>query len=218
MASISSPEIPSTEEIREATRAVLDRPEFAEPPTWHQMLLDMMLAVKEWLDRLASWSEANPALARVLFIAAVVILLACLAHLLYLALADTLPFRRRRVASAGRKARWEILEGAATDWRDALQLARAKLAEGDLKRAVWIAHRVLLGLLDQQGAVHFTGWKTNSHYLRECASAHPWRNNFAELTELYEQVVYASRQVSAEVVEASVAQVDGLCAEAGTQS
>jgi hypothetical protein len=218
MASVSSPQIPSTEEIREATRAVLDRPEFAEPPAWHQMLLDMMLAVKEWLDRLAGWSEANPTMARILFIGALIILLACLAHMLYLALADTLPFRRRREASAARNARWEILEGAATDWREALQLARVKLAEGDLKRAVWIAHRVLLALLDQQGAVHFAGWKTNSHYLRECASVHPWRKNFAELTELYEQVVYASRPVSVEVVEASVAQVDRLCAESGTQS
>lgn len=214
MASPIERQIPSPEEIREATRAVLERPEFAEPPQWHQTLLDFLLAIKEWLDRLAAWSEANPTLARILFIAALIILLACLVHILYLALADTLPFGRRRENATARKARWEILEGAAANWQEALQLARAKLAEGDLKRAVWIAHRVSLGLLDQQGAVQFAGWKTNSHYLRECAPAHPWRKSFAELTDLYEEVVYASRPVTAAQVEASVAQVDRWHAEA----
>jgi hypothetical protein len=211
-------QIPTPETIRAATRSVLDRPEFAEPPRWHQSLVDMMLAVKEWLDRLSGWSEANPTLAKVLFVLAVIILLACLGHVLYLMLADTPLFRRATTDASRRSARWEILEGAATDWHDALQLARAKLAEGDLKRAVWIAHRVLLGLLDQQGAVHFAGWKTNSHYLRECAPTHPWHKPFAEITDLYEQIVYASRQVPAAHVEASVTQIDRLCAASGGQS
>jgi hypothetical protein len=210
-------EIPDPETIRAATRAVLDRPEFAEPPRWHQALVDMLLAIKEWLDRLSGWSEANPTMAKVLFVLAVVILLVCLGHVLYLMLADTALFRRARADTRGRSARWEILEGAASDWRGALEIARAELAAGNLKRAVWIAHRVLLGLLDQQGAVHFAGWKTNSHYLRECAPAHPWHKPFAELTELYEQIIYASRHVPVGDVEASVAQVDRLCAESGAQ-
>ena len=41
-------------------------------------------------------------------------------------------------------------------------MARDELKEGDVRRAVWIAHRVLLGLLDEQGAIKFAGWKTNS--------------------------------------------------------
>ncbi|MGH7855129.1 MAG: DUF4129 domain-containing protein, partial [Candidatus Binatia bacterium] len=73
-------------------------------------------------------------------------------------------------------------------------------------------------LLDQQGAVQFAGWKTNSHYLRECAPAHPWHATFVELTELYEQLVYASRHISTDVVEALVLRVDGLCSGAGAQS
>ena len=210
--------LPPPETIREATRAILDRPEFAEPPRWHQTLFEFLTAVKEWLDRLASWSEANPTLARILFIVGLLILLACLGHLVYLALADALPFRRKKDAAIGRPAHWEILEGAATNWRDALQLARAKLTEGDPRRAIWIAHRVLLGLLDQQGAVQFAGWKTNSHYLRECAQANPWYSTFTELTELYEQAVYASRQVSADLVEALVARVDRLCNDAGSRA
>lgn len=211
-------QIPAPEKIREATRAILDRPEFAEPARWHQALFEFLRAIKEWLDRLAAWSEAHPTSARVLFILAVVVLLACLGHLLYLALADALPFRRKKDEADGTAARWEILQGVATNWPDALRVARDKLTEGDLRRAVWIAHRVLLGLLDQQGAVRFAGWKTNSHYLRECAPAHPWHSTFTELTELYEQAIYASRNVSVDLVETLVSRVEGMCGGAGSRA
>lgn len=211
-------QLPTPEKIRAATREVLDRPEFAEPSQWYQTLWEILRAIKDWLDRLSSWSEAHPTLARILFILAVLIMLACLAHVLYLALADVLPFRRKDDDVAARATRWEILEGAATNWHDALQLARTMLNEGNSRRAVWIAHRVLLALLDQQGALQFAGWKTNSHYLRECAPTHPWRSIFNELTELYEQVVYASRQISAEVIEAHVLRVDRICSEATTRA
>ena len=211
--------IPAPEKIREATRAVLERPEFAEPSRWHEFLFEILSAVKKWLDGLSSWAETNPTLARFFFIVALLILLVCLAHILYLALADVLPFRRKKDGpTAGRRAGWDILEGAATNWREALQVARSLLKEGKTRRAIWIAHRVLLGLLDEQGAVKFAGWKTNSHYLRECAQSHPWHGTFAEVTELYDQVVYASRHVSADVAEALVLRLDRLCDEAGVST
>ncbi len=215
MAALQVNPIPPPEKIREATRQILDRPEFAEPSRWYRSVNDILNAIKEWLDRLGNWSEAHPDLARVLFIIALVILLACLTHLLYLALADVLPFRRKQDREAARPARWEILQGAATNWREALELARAMVNEGNSRRAVWIAHRVLLGLLDQQGAVKFAGWKTNSQYLGECARDHPWRPAFAELTELYEQAVYASRQISADAAAQWVARVGRFCLETG---
>jgi hypothetical protein len=211
-------QVPAPEQIREATRAILDRPEFAEPSQWHQTVWEILKTIKEWLERLSSWSEAHPTLARIAFILAVLIMLACLAHLLYLALADVLPFRRNEDSAAARPVGWEILEGAGTNWRDALDLARAMLNEGNSRRAIWIAHRVLLALLDQQGAVQFAGWKTNSQYLRECAQAHPLHAIFAELTHCYDQVVYASRNISAELVETLVARVDRLCSEASIRS
>jgi hypothetical protein len=206
---------PSPEKIREATRAVLDRPEFAEPSPWHEFLFDIINAIKAWLDRLGSWSEANPNLARILFVVALLILLLCLGHMLYLALADVLPFRRRKENTLAQRARWEILEGAAANWHEALQVARAVLKQGNARRAIWIAHRVLLGLLDEQGAVKFAGWKTNSRYLVECAHNHPWHATLAEVTALYEQVVYASRQISIDVAEALVLRIDRMCNEAG---
>jgi hypothetical protein len=214
-AAVQLNQVPPPEKIREATRAILDRPEFAEPSRWHEFLFDVLNAIKAWLDRLGSWSEANPTLARVFFILALVIMFACLGHVLYLALADVLPFRRKKESVAAQRARWEILEGAAPNWAEALQLARAMLKEGDARRAIWIAHRVLLGLLDEKGAVKFAGWKTNSRYLSECARSHPWHATFAEVTEIYEQVVYASRQISADAAEALVLRVDRLCHESG---
>jgi hypothetical protein len=203
--------VPAPEEIRQVVREVLERPEFAEPTAWRDTLMSLLLALKDWLDRFAAWTEANPTLARILFVLAVLLLVLCLGHLLYLALADALPFRRRASTAVERPPRWEILGGAATNWQDALQLARAKLGEGDARRAIWIAHRVLLGLLDQQGALQFAGWKTNSHYLRECLRSHPWHGIFAELTALYDEAVYGHRQVGHESVQPLLTRLDRLC-------
>lgn len=209
-------QIPPPEQIRETTQAILARGEFAEPSRWREMLIELLQAIKQWLDRLGSWTESHPDLARVVFIAALVLLLVCLAHLIYLALADVLPFGRRRHQPAPPPgARWHILEGSAANWRDALELARALVREGKLRRAIWIAHRVLLGLLDQQGAIKFAGWKTNSHYLAECAPSHPWRATFAELNELYEGAVYADRAAASDTTESLLARLDGFCREAG---
>src|SRR5688572_19014173 len=175
MSAVSQPgQIPSPEKIREATREVFQRPEFTEPSRWHEIFLEMLKTIKEWLDALGAWSEANPIFARILFVVALLVSVACLAHLIYLALADVLPFGRIKSSAPPRPSRWEILQGTATNWHEALKIARDMLSEGNARRAIWIAHRVLLGLLDEQGAIKFAGWKTNSHYLGECARSHPW--------------------------------------------
>jgi hypothetical protein len=208
---LQSNQVPSAEAIRAATREILDRPEFTEPSRWWQIFFEMVKAIKEWLDTLSAWSEANPVLARVLFVIALLVLLVCLAHLLYLALADVLPFGRKKNSPPTRSNRWEILQGTATNWHEALRMARDELKEGDVPRAVWIAHRVLLGLLDEQGAIKFAGWKTNSHYLGECARSHPWYAIFAELSDLYERVIYARLLPPADAAEALLVRVNHLC-------
>jgi hypothetical protein len=201
---------PSADAVREATREILDRPEFTEPSRWHEILYEILRTIKEWLDALGAWAEANPTAARILFIVGVIVLIACLVHVLYLALADVVPFGGAKGAPARQRWRWEILEGTASNWREALDLARSMLAQGNVRRAVWIAHRVLLGLLDEQGAVKFAGWKTNSHYLSECARTHPGYPIFAELTSLYENAIYASRSAPAEAADALLRRVDQL--------
>lgn len=204
---------PSPEAIREVTRQILAGPEYTEPSRWHEILFEILQAIKEWLDALAAWSEANPLLARILFVLALIVLLACLAHLLYLAFSDVLHFGAKKESRGQRSPRWEILEGAASNWREALQDARAMLAEGNVRRAIWLAHRVLLGLLDEQDAIKFAGWKTNSHYLAECSRNHPWYATFAELSSLYEKAVYASRSPDAAAAGVLVRQVDQFHAE-----
>ena len=204
---------PSPEQIRNATQAVLERAEFAEPSRWYEIVIEALKTLKHWLDGLGAWSEAHPSLARIFFIIALVILLACLGHLFYLALADVLPFRQKKARGGMGSARWDILEGAATNWRDALQLAGTLLRDGDLRRAIWITHRVLLGLLDEQGAIKFAVWKTNSHYLAECLLTHPWYATFTELTDLYEGTVYGNRSASRDTAESLVARVNRFCDE-----
>jgi len=149
----------------------------------------------------------------VLAILVVIISLLLLIHLLYLAFGDLMPWKRSRSNSPARSSRWEILQGAATNWREAAELALRLLQEGNLRRAVWIAHRVMLGLLDERGAIKFAGWKTNSYYLRECAASHPWYGTFAELTSVYERAVYAQQATAAASIEQLVQRVDAMTKE-----
>jgi hypothetical protein len=215
MSAAASPfnQIPSSETIRDVTRQVLSQPEFRGPSSWEQILFTLLQALGEWLDGLASWSTQHPYLARTMTVVLILAALGCLAHLLYLALGNPLTFRRNKDADSTPRARWEMLEGTGKTWREALELARRMINEGDARRAVWIAHRVLLGLLDQQGALRFAGWKTNSHYLRECPRNHPWYSTFAELTEIYEQAIYAHRTALLSSVESLVVRVDQFCKE-----
>jgi hypothetical protein len=206
-------QIPTPEAIRDATREVLIRPEFSAPPSWHDMLVPLLNTIGEWLKSLASWSAQNPELARILALVLALVSLALLAHILYLALGDLLPFGGRKAATPMRPSQWEILEGAARNWREALEIARRMLEEGDTRRAIWIAHRVMLGLLDERGMIRFAGWKTNSHYLRECVKDGPGYATFAELTEAYEQAVYAHRATASSSVESLVRRVDQFSRE-----
>ena len=208
---VSLPADPAS--VREATREVLARPEFTEPSRWYETLVEFINAIKQWLDGLSAWSEANPLLARVAFVLALIVLIACLVHLLYLALADVLPIGRKREVEPESATTGHILDGVASNWREALQLARRMLADNNPRRAIWIMHRVLLGLLDQQGAIKFAVWKTNSHYLSECPRAHPWYGRFSELTEVYERVVYGRRHAPAAQAQELLESVDRLYAD-----
>ena len=204
---------PPPETIRAVTREIIARPEFDEPSAWRETLLTLMNQIRDWLNSLSSWANDNPELARFLFILAVVVLIACIVHLFYLTFADVFTFRRNGRLLTKNTPNWEILEGTATNWQEALKLARGSLSEGNTRRAVWIAHRVLLALLDQQGAIKFAGWKTNTHYIKECAPNHPWRGTFVELTELYERVVYASREIGAQAIEPLFIRLDEFTRE-----
>jgi len=215
---MAAAQVPDPETIRNVAWQIVNQPEYNEPWPWLEKLVAFGNMIKEWLNNLEAWAAANPQLARVLAIVVVIVLLLLLIHLLYLAFGDLVPWKKNRGNPPARSSRWEILEGAATDWRAAAQLALRLLQEGNLRRAVWIAHRVVLGLLDEHGAIKFAGWKTNSHYLRECAASHPWYGTFAELTLVYERTIYAQQPAVATSIEHLVQRVDAMTKEIDRES
>ena len=210
---MAAAQVPDPETIRNVAWQIVNQPEYNEPWPWLEKLVAFGNMIKDWLNHLEAWATANPQLARVLAILVVILLLLLLIHLLYLAFGDLMPWKKNRGHPPGRAARWEILEGAATNWRDAAALALRLLQEGNLRRAVWITHRVMLGLMDERGAIKFAGWKTNSHYLRECAASDPWYATFAELTSVYERAVYAQQPAVTTSVEHLVQRVDAMTKE-----
>ncbi len=200
--------IPSNELIDQTTRQVLSRPEFAAnelATEWWRQIIEGILG---WSRKFGPWAAEHPVLGTLVMVLLVLVLLALLAHMVYVAFGDSLPFRRKLQRFRSREATSTILEGVADTWRDALLKARAALGEGNPRLAVWISHRVLLGLLDESGAIHFAAGKTNTDYLHECEGSHPWRQTLGALTTLYERLVYAHRPVDSETVQDAVGQVE----------
>ncbi len=205
--------VPDAEAIRQATREILRRPEFSGPSPWEETLRSLLKMIHDSLSGLAEWSVQNPTLARIAAIVVALLMAASLIHILYLALADLWPFQKALRQTPDRSSRWDILEGVAANWREGLNVARRLLEEGDCRRAVWIAHRVFLGLLDERGAIRFAGWKTNAHYLSEVAPSHPWYSTFAEFTDLYDQAIYAHKPASQSSVHSLIARIGTLLEE-----
>jgi hypothetical protein len=106
------------------------------------------------------------------------------------------------------------LEGVAENWNDAFKLARAAFDTGDLYRAIWITHRVLLSVLDRNGRIKFVRWKTNTDYIRECRDDGESAATLSELTSAYERVVYAHGQVDRARAIQLLEQVQELAARA----
>jgi hypothetical protein len=78
---------------------------------------------------------------------------------------------------------------------------------------MWITHRILLSVLDIRKAVRFTRWKTNSDYLRECQSGDAAADTLREITDAYEQVVYAHGGFDQEKAARLVARVEAFANE-----
>jgi hypothetical protein len=200
-------EIPADETIRHAVTEVLQRPEFrgSSDQSW---LAELWSRLDEWAGNFGGWAHLHPGAAWVCIIVLTLVLVALLAHLLYLAFTDLLPPGHRFASRRPPTASWVILGGAPASWPEALARARAALAAGDRRLAVWISHRVLLGLLDERGLVRLAAGKTNSDYLRECAASHPSHDTLTRLTDLYERVVYGHYPAAPEAAETMLAQVE----------
>lgn len=174
---------PSAEAIRSTTKAVLARPEF-QPET------DPFDILRKLLDSLDGVGAGLPAWVGWLFLAGATTLIVYL-------LTRLLPGPSARSARRNRAAVLvDVLEGAATTPEEALRHARQAFENGNLRQALWIAHRLLLYQLDEQEALRFAGHKTNADYRRECSDP-----LLAEVSEDYDRVIYAQRDIEPERVE-----------------
>jgi hypothetical protein len=199
------------EQVRQITQEVLARPEFLQTRTWTQVLLDHLA---RWFHALIDWSSKNPDLSKALIIVLAIVLALLLAHIIYTVTLEFVSVRRpgRSVAGGGPL---RALEGVAENWHDAFKLAKSALDSGELYRALWITHRVLLSVLDRTGDIKFVRWKTNSDYLRECRDAGRVCSILSDVTAAYDRVIYAHDEIDGIVAAKLLAQVEALAVEAG---
>jgi len=200
------------EQVREITQAVLNRREFHNDAaqTW---IADILQRFVRWLSKVSEWSSQNPDAARILIIVLGIVLIALLAHIGYTVISEFMALRKSNATPDVRYHNLPALEGVADNWNDAFALARTALHSGDLYRAMWITHRILLSILDIRKAVRFTRWKTNSDYVRECQSGDAAADTLREITDAYERVVYAHGDFDKEQAARLVARVEVFASE-----
>jgi hypothetical protein len=180
----------SPEQVRKVTQTVLARREFRDDPT-QEWVSDLLQRFLKWLSKVSKWSSGHPDAAHVVIIILGIILIALLAHIGYTIVSEFLSLRKQDTNPNLRHQNLPALEGVADNWNDAFAMARTALHSGDLYRAIWITHRILLSVLDIRKAVRFTRWKTNSDYVRECQAGDAAADTLREITDAYERVVYA---------------------------
>ena len=202
----------SPEQVREITQTILKRREFQEDATgaWFARLFQGII---NWLTKVSEWSAKHPDTARILVIILGIILIALLAHIGYTVISEFLSLRKRNASLDVRYHNLPALEGVADNWNDAFALARTALQSGDLYRAMWITHRILLSVLDIRKVVRFTRWKTNSDYIRECQTTDAAAATLREITDAYERVVYAHGDFDKAQAARLVARVEAFASE-----
>ena len=202
----------SPEQVRKVTNIVLARREFRDDPT-QEWVSDILQRFLKWLSNVSNWSAGHPDAAQVVIIILGIILIALLAHIGYTIVSEFLSLRRHDVSRDLRHQNLAALEGVADNWNDAFVLARTALQSGDLYRAMWVTHRILLSVLDIRKAVRFTRWKTNSDYVRECQSGDAAADTLREITDAYEKVVYAHGDFDKEQAARLVERVEAFASE-----
>jgi hypothetical protein len=204
----------SPEQVREITKAVLKRPEFQSDASeaWIARTLQSLL---QWLSKLSQWAGSHPSSARALIYILGTILIILLTHIGYTVISEFLSLRKRNADIETRNHALPALDGVAENWNDAFALAKTALAAGDLYRALWITHRILLSVLDLRDLVRFARWKTNSDYIRECRASDPAAAMLREITNAYERVIYAHGDFDRAHATHLVERVESFANEAG---
>ncbi len=186
--------LPDDPEIEAITQSTLSQPEFQRQSSrgWWASLME---SVRPWLLSQLSGARGLSSLLAYLLLAGLMVAVGLALFSLFSLSSGGL---QTLAGLRGRSRAWRSLEGEAGSWEEALLKARQALAEGRLYNAVWIMHRVFLGLLDQREVVDFAKWKTNRDYLRECPREDPAFPLFATVSHAYDRVVYAHLPISAD--------------------
>jgi hypothetical protein len=201
--------IPSPEEIRQVTQEILHRPEFQASPPWEQWIDAFLERVRALLHGLALWLESRPATKWVVFALLGLLLVLLLVRLLRLLISDMLPYWASGGWQRGLPAADEPAVACSSgNWAEVLPAIRLAIGQEDGYRAVQLLHRYLLTVLDQQQLVTFASWKTNTDYLRECPRTSTAYKTLVEITDAYEQVVYAHQAIPLHTISSLLAQVE----------
>jgi hypothetical protein len=198
------------DEVRRITQQVLKDTEFQKAFDVWNLLFEVL---RNFLGRVSQWAEQNPDMARILMIVLSAVLALLIAHIAYTS-SGILSDEKFLISQDARSRPLQALEGIATNWADAFQLAKAALDAGDLYRALWITHRVLLSALDRLDVLRFARWKTNTDYLRECRIDHAAAKTLRDVSAAYERVIYAHGNVDREQAANLLMRVEAVVDEA----
>lgn len=177
--------------IRERAREILDQSEFRQQETAY-VLQKWLSRLSDWLEKFQEWSAKHPVYTWMIIIGLIIILILLIVHIVYTAFGDSFVSSRSKLMHLANDRSLEVLEGKAASWSEGLEKAKSALASGQSHEAIWIGHRVLLGLLDELGCIQFQGFKTNTTYLRELNSQNTWYDLLQRFTQTYEMVIYGS--------------------------
>jgi len=205
-------EVLSPDEVRRVTENVLKEPEFQKSLNLWAVLFN---GFRDFLARISAWAGQNPDAARTLIIILGGVLALLIAHIAYTIIREFTAMRKASTREAFSSRPLQALEGIAENWSDAFQLAKDALEAGDLYRGLWITHRVLLSALDKMDVLRFAQWKTNRDYLRECRPDHSAVSTLVDVSDAYEQVIYAHHEINREQAIRLLARVELLVGEAG---
>jgi len=192
--------------IRESARDILEQSEFREEETAY-LIQKWLGRFGDWLHSFQDWSAENPFYTWLIIIGLLIVLILLVTHIVYTAFGDSFGGKKSQAPQSGSGRSMEVLEGKASSWREGLEKARTALTSGQLHEAIWIGHRVLLGLLDEIGCIQFQGYKTNTTYLRELGQQHAWFDLLKRFTQTYETNVYGSVEIEEEEIQSLLGEV-----------
>jgi hypothetical protein len=193
---------PEPEAVRATVRSILDGPRYRDDETG----ADWARAVAEMFDGLADWTHAHPLETRLVLVACVVVLAGIVLHLAWVVRRDLLEARDYAAPSLDGAVE-RALEESAVGWSAAWRRLEAARSAGDLRTAVWTAHRLLLALLEHGGHLRVERWKTNAVYAREVFDARA-AEVLGRWNGVYDRVVYAHAALDPHELDRLVAELD----------